>query len=111
MAKRRRRLEWGAIAVVAVLAAVFAYFNAYERVSLDLGVAVLYQVPLVALVFIVFLLGMMVMFLLGLRQDLRFRRELRARGIDLRRERRDEIPPFHERPNESSLPPPPEPTQ
>lgn len=72
--------RWGrvvALTLTTLLAAVFAFLNGGERVSLNVGFTVLYQIPLVGLVFAVFLLGMLTMFLIGLRHDLRVRRALR----------------------------------
>lgn len=70
------------LGVVAVLAGGFAYLNANELTAVHIGFTTLYQVPLVGLVFMVFLLGMATMFLMGIRHDLRVRRILRAHGID-----------------------------
>ena len=65
---------------VALLAAGFAYLNRAERVQVELGVVDFYASS--ALVILAaFLLGMTAMLLLGLRQDLRLREELRARGL------------------------------
>ena len=76
-ARRTDYARWVAIAAVVLLAAVFAYLNGNELIALDFGFAVLYQVSLVGIVFISFLLGMVTMFVLGLRHDLRVRRALR----------------------------------
>lgn len=65
-----------------IVAALFAYFNAGERVAVHLGVGVLYQVPLVGFAFIVYVLGMLTMYFLGLRHDLRVRRVLREYGLE-----------------------------
>lgn len=73
--------RWGGLAVIGVLAAVIASFNSGERVALNLGFAVLYQIPLVPLIFGAFIGGMVAMFLLGLRQDLRLRKALREAGF------------------------------
>ena len=48
-----------------------------DRVTLDLGFTVLYQISLVGLVFGSFLLGMVAMFLFGLRYDRKVREALR----------------------------------
>jgi uncharacterized integral membrane protein len=69
--------RWVGLALVVVLAGVFAYLNGGERVTLYLGVTILYRISLVGLVFFAFLLGMLVMFLVGLGHDLRVRRLLR----------------------------------
>ncbi|MBA2669234.1 MAG: LapA family protein, partial [Gemmatimonadetes bacterium] len=52
-----------------------------ERITLNLGIAILYQVRLVPVVFGAFVLGMIMMFLVGLRHDLRVRRVLRERRL------------------------------
>lgn len=76
------RWRWAVLLALGLVAAIFAYLNAGERTSVHLGVAVLFQVPLVGLVFAVFLLGMLAMYILGLRQDLRVRRILRDHGLE-----------------------------
>ncbi|HET7275265.1 MAG TPA: hypothetical protein VFI91_08775 [Longimicrobiaceae bacterium] len=68
--------RWAGPVAIALLAAVFAYLNAGERVAVNLGVVYLYRLPLSGVVFGVFLLGMVAMFLLGIRHDLRVRRAL-----------------------------------
>lgn len=65
-----------------LLAAAFTYFNAAERISIHIGFAVLFQLPLVGVVLSVFLLGMLAMYLLGLAHDLRVRRVLRDHGLE-----------------------------
>ena len=79
------RWRWVVLGVITLLAALFGYFNAGESIALHLGFFVLYQVPLVVLIFIAFLLGMLAMFLVGLRHDMKVRQLLR--------ERRFEVPP------------------
>src|SRR5690606_38637327 len=74
------RWRWVPLVGVTLLAGVFGYFNAGEAVALHLGLFVLYQVPLVALIFVAFLLGMVTMFLVGLRHDLKVRALLRERA-------------------------------
>jgi uncharacterized integral membrane protein len=65
---------------VALLAAGFAYLNRAEKVQVELGLVDFYASS--ALVILAaFLLGMTAMLLFGLRQDLRLREELRARGL------------------------------
>ncbi len=73
--------RWLPLAVIVVLSGLFAYFNGAERITLNLGFAVFYRVRLVPIVFGAFVLGMISMFLLGLRHDLRVRRTLRERGL------------------------------
>jgi uncharacterized integral membrane protein len=80
---RRSSLRWLALIVFALVAAAFAYLNADERVAIHLGYAVFYQVPLVAVVFAVYVLGMMTMFALGLRHDFRVRKVLRQHGLTM----------------------------
>lgn len=79
----------GAIAVVVVLAVsmAFAALNGGERVTLDLGVATLYRVPVTYVAFGGLLVGMFVLLVAGIRSDLRVRRILRER---LREEDREE---------------------
>ena len=65
---------------VALLAAAFAYLNRVEKVQVELGLVDFYASSAVVIL-AAFLLGMTAMLLLGLRQDLRLRDELRARGL------------------------------
>lgn len=74
---RSRSWRWLLAALAIGAAAGFAYLNSGERVSVHLGFLVLFRVPLVVLTFVTFLAGMVTMFLLGLRHDLRVRRRLR----------------------------------
>ena len=73
--------RWVALASIALLAGLLAAFNAGERVALNLGFTMLYRIPLVPLIFVVFLAGMTTMFLVGIRQDMRVRRALRDAGF------------------------------
>lgn len=76
--------SWGrrlGITALVLVAAAFSFLNAGERVSLNVGVTILYRISLVGLVFAVFLLGMATMFLFGLRQDRRTRAMLRDRAL------------------------------
>jgi hypothetical protein len=75
--------RWLAFGFLMLLAGVFGFLNNGERVALHLGLFVLYQVQLVVLLFVAFLLGMAAMFLLGLRHDLKVRRFLRERRFDV----------------------------
>ena len=77
------RRQWLGIGAIALLAALFGFFNAGERVVLHMGIFVLYQVSLVVLIFVAFLLGMVAMFLVGLRHDMRIRAILHERGFDV----------------------------
>lgn len=76
-----RWVRWGGLTLIGIVAALFASFNAGERVALNLGFATLYRIPLVPLILGAFLVGMATMFLLGLRHDLRVRRALRDAGF------------------------------
>lgn len=116
-----RGWRWAGLAAIGAFAALFASFNSGERVALNLGFAVMYRVPLVLLIFVAFLAGMITMFLLGLRHDLRVRRALREAGFGAptateeeeapRWEDDDpvttELPPHHAL---DAAPPPPAPT-
>jgi uncharacterized integral membrane protein len=80
----REVLRWRGVALVAIalLAGIFGYFNSGESIALHLGFFVLYQVPIVVLIFVSFLLGMLTMFVVGLRHDLKVRQFLRERRSD-----------------------------
>lgn len=86
---RRSPIRWVILGLVVLLAAVFAYVNGSERVAIHLGFAILYRIPLVGLVFTAYLLGMLTMYLLGLRHDLRIRRLLREHGLEEPTDRQD----------------------
>lgn len=58
---------------------VFAALNGGQRVTLRLGFATLYRVPLTAVAFGALILGMVAMLLAGIHSDLRVRRILRER--------------------------------
>jgi uncharacterized integral membrane protein len=74
-----RHAGWFGVAALALLAAGFAYLNQGETAAVHLGLFSVYRAPVSLLVLGAFLLGMVAMFLLGLRQDLRVRRLLRER--------------------------------
>lgn len=74
--------RWLPIAGVGMVAAVFTWLNRGEKAILHLGLFTVYRVPLSVLVLGAFLLGMLAMFLLGLRHDRRVREALRASGAD-----------------------------
>lgn len=78
---RGQRWRWIALTIIAVVAGLFSAFNGGERVALNLGFAVFYRVPLVPLIFGAFLAGMLTMFLIGLRHDLRVRKALKEAGF------------------------------
>jgi uncharacterized integral membrane protein len=69
----------GGILVTLALAAGFASLNSGQRVTLRLGFATLYGVPLTVVAFASLLVGMLVMLVAGVRSDLKVRRILRAR--------------------------------
>lgn len=73
------RSGWLGGAALALLAAAFAYANRGEAAAVHLGFATFYRAPVALLVLGPFLLGMVAMLLLGLRQDLQVRRMLRER--------------------------------
>jgi len=67
---------------VVVAAAWFASLNGGERVTLRLGITTLYYVPLTLVAFGSLLTGMVIMFVVGIRSDLKVRRILRERFMD-----------------------------
>ena len=70
----------GRIAIIlgsSVLAALFAWLNMGERVTLRLGIVTLRSIPLSAVVFVSILVGMVLVFAVGLRADLKTRRMVR----------------------------------
>ena len=89
------RSRWVGLAVIVLLAGIFGFLNSGERVAVHLGAFVLYQVPLVVLVFFAFLVGMLTMFLVGLRHDMKVRQALRERRAEpaLRRAQAPYAPP------------------
>ena len=80
----------GPLGVVSVLVVsiLFATLNGVQRVTLNLGVAVLYGVPLTMVGFTGLFMGMVVMLLAGVRSDLKVRALLRQRLEDEDREER-----------------------
>ena len=69
-------------ALIVVGAAWFASLNGGERVTLRLGFWVLYNVPLTLVAIGALLVGMVIMFVVGIRSDLKVRRILRDRFVD-----------------------------
>jgi hypothetical protein len=69
--------RWAGVVLLVGIAGLFSFLNAGERVTLNVGVTILYRISLVGLVFSAFLLGMVAMFLFGLRHDRRIRAALR----------------------------------
>jgi uncharacterized integral membrane protein len=82
---------WGFVAVVGVLAGLFAVLNRWERVSISLGLFRLNAVPLAVALFAAFLLGMAAMLLISLPQDRRTRDLLRSHGLIDAQERRESV--------------------
>ena len=80
----------GPLGVVSVLVVsiLFAALNGVQRVTLNLGVAVLYGVPLTLVGFTGLFMGMVVMLVAGVRSDLKVRALLRQRLEDEDREER-----------------------
>ena len=80
----------GPLGVVSILVVsiLFAVLNGAERVTLDLGVTVLYRVPLTLVGFTGLFMGMVVMLVTGVRSDLKVRAVLRQRLKDEDREER-----------------------
>lgn len=96
--------RWLPAAAVTVLAAGLVWLNRGERVALDVGITTFYRAPLTVVLFLAFLAGMLSMLLLSLRQDLRMREELRARGIlDLPARQAASRPSEWERPEETPV--------
>ena len=80
----------GPLGVVSILVVsiLFAALNGAQRVTLDLGVTVLYRVPLTLIGFTGLFMGMVVMLVAGVRSDLKVRAVLRQRLEDEDREER-----------------------
>jgi uncharacterized integral membrane protein len=74
------------VLVVLALSMAFAALNGGQRVTLRLGVATLYRVPLTAVTFGALILGMVVMLVAGIHSDLKVRRILRERLAEEDRE-------------------------
>ncbi|HET9949662.1 MAG TPA: hypothetical protein VFQ22_12115 [Longimicrobiales bacterium] len=81
----------GVAAVTGALALAmgFASLNSSQRVTLRLGFATFYGVPLTLVVFAGVLTGMIVMLVAGIHSDLKVRRILRARLEEEDREERE----------------------
>lgn len=77
------------IVVLLVSSLVFAYLNSGHRVTLRLGIATLYNLPLTVVVFGSVIVGMVVMLAAGIRSDLKVRRVLRVRLAEEDREERE----------------------
>jgi uncharacterized integral membrane protein len=83
----------GTFGVLTILALSmgFAALNGSQRVTLRLGVATLYRVPLTAVAFGALILGMVAMLLAGIHSDLRVRKILRERLVAEDRDERARI--------------------
>ena len=79
--RRSSWLRWGGVAIIIVLAGIFSWLNSGESVALHFGLFVVYQIPIVTLFYLAFLLGMTTMFLFGLHHDSEVRRLLREHGL------------------------------
>jgi uncharacterized integral membrane protein len=73
--------RWVALFAIVVVSGLFSYLNAGQRVTLHLGFTTLYRLSLSHIVLGAFLLGMVTMFLVGLRNDLRLRRDQRRHPV------------------------------
>jgi uncharacterized integral membrane protein len=71
---------------VLVVSILFAALNGTQRVTLNLGAMVLYDVPLTLVGFTGLFMGMVVMLVAGIRSDLKVRAVLRQRLEDEDRE-------------------------
>ncbi|MDT8367855.1 MAG: lipopolysaccharide assembly protein LapA domain-containing protein [Longimicrobiales bacterium] len=71
---------------ILLLSMIFAALNGGQRVTLRLGFATLYQVPLTVVVFVSLMLGMVAMLVAGITSDLRVRKILRERLAEERDE-------------------------
>ena len=76
------------VASVLVVSILFAALNGAQRVTLNLGVTILYRVPLTLIGFTGLFMGMVVMLVAGVRSDLKVRAVLRQRLEDEDREER-----------------------
>jgi len=77
------------IVTVLILSMGFASLNAGQRITLKLGFATFYGVPLTVVAFGSLIAGMMVMLIAGIRSDLKVRSILRARFVEEDREERE----------------------
>ena len=84
---------WGTVGVLLVLAAAmgFASLNGGQRVTLRLGIATFYGVPLTVVAFGGLVSGMVIMLVAGIHSDLKVRRILRNRLAEEAREEREQF--------------------
>ncbi len=80
-----------AVLLVLILSAAFASTNAAQRVTINLGLFVLYGVPVTAVAFGGLFTGMVVMLVAGINSDLKVRGILRRRLEEEDREERARI--------------------
>ena len=90
---------WSALGVAATFALAFAFgtMNSGQRVTLRLGFATIYGVPLTVVAFGGLMTGMLVMLVAGIHSDLRVRRILRARLTEEADEERVAMADRHQR--------------
>jgi uncharacterized integral membrane protein len=81
---------------VVVLSLAFASLNGNQRVTLRLGVATFYGVPLTVVAFGALVSGMFVMLVAGIHSDLKVRRILRARLAEEDLEERSRFVDFNQ---------------
>ncbi len=79
------------VLVVLVLSMAFAALNGGQRVTLRVGIATFYRVPLTGIAFGALILGMLVMLVAGIHSDLKVRRILRERLAEEDRQERARI--------------------
>jgi hypothetical protein len=82
-APERKPRNWKRVFTVGgliLVAAIFSFLNADERIAINIGFTVLYRLSLVGVIFSVFLMGMLTMFLFSLRQDRVVRDALRTQA-------------------------------
>ena len=79
------------VVIVLALSMAFAALNGGQRVTLRLGVATFYRIPLTGVAFGALILGMVVMLVAGIHSDLKVRRILRERLAEEDREERARI--------------------
>ncbi len=93
-----------AVLLVLILSAAFASANAAQRVTIDLGLVMLYRVPVTSVAFGGLFTGMVVMLVAGINSDLKVRGILRRRLEEEDREERALI----DRDQQDLFPPVPE---
>jgi len=79
------------VLVVLIVSTLFAALNGAQRVTVNLGIMVFYQVPVFLIGFAGLFSGMVVMLVAGVHSDLRVRAILRQRLEDEDREERELI--------------------